>query len=97
MFLASYDYRKSFPVSSNIAATGMYQNLSSSGGIDLVVKTKLLQVATEWLYSVPEHLLDKHLGNEPSTPTTEIEQQPEDPRRSLTPRRVPLQAKLLSN
>lgn len=53
-----------------------------------------MQVATEWLYSVPEHLLDKHLGNEPITPTTEQEQQPEDSKRSLIPRRVPLQVRL---
>ena len=51
----------------------------------------LHQVATEWLYSVPEHVLEKHLGNEPSTPTHEAEQQSDDPRRSLIPRRVPLQ------
>lgn len=51
----------------------------------------LLQVATEWLYSVPEHVLDKHLGNEPSTPTQEAEAPPEDPRRCTVPKRVPLQ------
>ena len=40
---------------------------------------------------MPEHVLEKHLGNEPSTPTHEAEQQSDDPRRSLIPRRVPLQ------
>lgn len=54
------------------------------------------QVATEWLYSVPEHVLEKHLGNEPSTPTSEAEQQLEDSRRSLVPRRVPLQVRVWS-
>ena len=52
-----------------------------------------MQVATEWLYSVPEHVLDKHLGNEPSTPTQEAEVAPEDPRRCITPKRVALQVR----
>ena len=48
----------------------------------------MLQVATEWLFSVPEHVLEKHLASDPNTPTAEAEQ-PEDTR-ILAPRRVPL-------
>ena len=47
------------------------------------------QVATEWLFSVPDHVLEKHLASDPSTPTGEIDA-PED-HRVCVPRRVPLQ------
>lgn len=47
------------------------------------------QVATEWLFSVPDHVLEKHLASDPSTPTGEVDA-PED-HRVCVPRRVPLQ------
>lgn len=47
------------------------------------------QVATEWLFSVPDHVLEKHLASDPSTPTGELDA-PED-HRVCMPRRVPLQ------
>ena len=46
-------------------------------------------MATEWLFSVPEHVLEKHLASDPATPTGELDT-PEDHRVAL-PRRVPLQ------
>ncbi|KAK9819719.1 hypothetical protein WJX72_001643 [[Myrmecia] bisecta] len=49
-----------------------------------------VEVATEWLFSVPEHVLEKHLASDPNTPTSEAEH-PEDTR-VLAPRRVPLLA-----
>jgi hypothetical protein len=55
-------------------------------------------VATEWLFSVPEHVLEKHLAAEPGTPTAHAPgdgpDTPEDQRVTL-PRRVPLQARTL--
>ena len=49
----------------------------------------LLQVATEWLFSVPDHILHKHLASDPNTPVAEVST-PED-HRVYAPRRVPLQ------
>ena len=49
----------------------------------------LLQVATEWLFSVPDHILHKHLASDPNTPVAEVST-PED-HRVFAPRRVPLQ------
>lgn len=31
------------------------------------------QVATEWLFSVPEHVLERHLAPDPNTPTGEAD------------------------
>ena len=47
------------------------------------------QVATEWLFSVPDHILEKHLGSDPNTPTGEVDL--EEDNRILAPRRVTLQ------
>ena len=49
-----------------------------------------VEVATEWLFSVPDHVLEKHLASEPNTPVEAAQQSPEDTR-VLLPRRVPLQ------
>ena len=49
-----------------------------------------VEVATEWLFSVPDHVLEKHLASEPNTPVEAAQQNPEDTR-VLLPRRVPLQ------
>ena len=49
-----------------------------------------VEVATEWLFSVPDHVLEKHLASEPNTPVEAAQQSPEDTR-VLVPRRVPLQ------
>ena len=49
-----------------------------------------VEVATEWLFSVPDHVLEKHLASEPNTPVEAAAQNPEDHRVTL-PRRVPLQ------
>ena len=49
----------------------------------------LMQVATEWLFSVPDHILHKHLASDPNTPVAEVAS-PED-HRVFTPRRVRLQ------
>ncbi|CAL8460747.1 g278 [Coccomyxa elongata] len=46
----------------------------------------------EWLFSVPDHVLEKHLASDPSTPTGETDA-PED-HRVCVPRRVPLQGHL---
>ncbi len=46
------------------------------------------QVATEWLFSVPEHVLERHLAPDPNTPTGEADG---GDARVLLPRRVPLQ------
>ena len=48
-----------------------------------------LQVATEWLFSVPDHILHKHLASDPNTPVAEVST-PED-HRVCAPRRVALQ------
>ena len=48
------------------------------------------QVATEWLFSVPEHVLERHLAPDPNTPTGEADGG--EAARVLLPRRVPLQA-----
>ena len=48
-----------------------------------------LQVATEWLFSVPDHILHKHLASDPNTPVAEVSS-PED-HRVCGPRRIPLQ------
>ena len=52
-----------------------------------------VQVATEWLYSVPDHILDRHLAADPSTPktTTSVGAAAIDRNRALVPGRVPLQ------
>ena len=42
-----------------------------------------VEVATEWLFSVPEQVLNKHLGGEPSTPTNDVEPAVDDARRYL--------------
>ena len=47
------------------------------------------QVATEWLFSVPEHVLERHLAPDPNTPTGEADGG--EAARVLLPRRVPLQ------
>lgn len=47
-----------------------------------------LQVATEWLFSIPEDALLKHLTTDPNSPTSE--EAPTDDLRVLVPRRVPL-------
>ena len=52
-----------------------------------------VEVATEWLFSVPDHVLEKHLASEPNTPVEAAQQNPEDTR-VLVPRRVPLQVLL---
>ena len=49
-----------------------------------------VEVATEWLFSVPDHVLEKHLASEPNTPVEAAAQNPED-HRVMLPRRVPLQ------
>ena len=49
-----------------------------------------VEVATEWLFSVPDHVLEKHLASEPNTPVEATQQSPDDTR-VLVPRRVPLQ------
>ena len=49
-----------------------------------------VEVATEWLFSVPDHVLEKHLASEPNTPVEATQQNSEDTR-VLLPRRVPLQ------
>ena len=51
-----------------------------------------VEVATEWLFSVPDHVLEKHLASEPNTPVEAAQQNPEDTR-VLLPRRVPLQVR----
>ena len=48
-----------------------------------------VQVATEWLFSVPEAVLEKHLGSDPNTPTAEGDST-DDSRRSYAPRRSTL-------
>ena len=50
-----------------------------------------VEVAAEWLFSVPDHVLEKHLASEPNTPV-EAAQNPED-HRVMLPRRVPLQVR----
>lgn len=47
-----------------------------------------MQVATEWLFSIPEDALQKHLATDPNSPTSE--DTPTDDLRVLVPRRVPL-------
>lgn len=49
-----------------------------------------VEVAAEWLFSVPDHVLEKHLASEPNTPVEAAAQNPED-HRVMLPRRVPLQ------
>ncbi len=51
----------------------------------------VMQVATEWLFSVPDHILHKHLASDPNTPVAEVST-PED-HRVCGPRRIPLQVK----
>lgn len=51
-----------------------------------------VQVATEWLFSVPDHILEKHLGSDPNTPTGEVDLGEEN--RILAPRRVTLQVRI---
>ena len=53
----------------------------------------LLQVATEWLFSVPEHVLEKHLGSDPSTPTADADTS-DEVKRSYAPRRSTLNVSL---
>ncbi|KAK9909040.1 hypothetical protein WJX75_006403 [Coccomyxa subellipsoidea] len=48
-----------------------------------------VEVATEWLFSVPDHVLEKHLASDPSTPTGEVDAA--EDHRVCVPRRVPLQ------
>ena len=31
-----------------------------------------MEVATEWLFSVPQHVLETHLAGEPGTPQEEV-------------------------
>ena len=49
-----------------------------------------VEVATEWLFSVPDHVLEKHLGSEPNTPV-ELQVTSQEDQRVLLPRRAPLQ------
>ena len=49
-----------------------------------------VEVATEWLFSVPDHVLEKHLGSEPNTPV-ELPGTSQEDQRVLLPRRAPLQ------
>ena len=59
-----------------------------------------LQVATEWLFSVPQDVLEKHVSSDPNTPTHDEERHHEKPveeKRVLAPRRVPLTVRLLKN
>ena len=54
-----------------------------------------VQVATEWLFSVPQDVLDKHVSSDPNTPTHDEDRHQEKPveeKRVTAPRRVPLQA-----
>ena len=53
-----------------------------------------MQVATEWLFSVPEQVLEKHLGSDPNTPTAEGDST-DDSRRSFAPRRSTLNVSCL--
>eukprot|EP00884_Botryococcus_braunii_P023346 jgi/Botrbrau1/9696/Bobra.0201s0026.1 len=47
-----------------------------------------IEVATEWLFSVSEEVLEKHLESDPNTPTSDTANT--DDFRVLVPRRVPL-------
>lgn len=49
-----------------------------------------VEVATEWLFSVPQEVLDTHLAGEPGTPQEEMGAVHED-ERVLVPKRVALQ------
>ena len=51
-----------------------------------------VEVATEWLFSVPDHVLEKHLGSEPNTPV-ELQVTSQEDQRVLLPRRAPLQVR----
>ena len=51
------------------------------------------QVATEWLFSVPDHVLEKHLGSDPNTPTADTDSA-DEARRSYAPRRSTLNVRL---
>ncbi len=67
-------------------------DIGASCSLQLLFSDKtfmLLQVATEWLFSVPDHILHKHLASDPNTPVAEVST-PED-HRVFAPRRVPLQ------
>ncbi|KAK9818463.1 hypothetical protein WJX74_005654 [Apatococcus lobatus] len=53
-----------------------------------------VEVATEWLFSVPQDVLDKHVSSDPNTPTHDEDKHQEKPaeeKRVTAPRRVPLQ------
>lgn len=50
-----------------------------------------VQVATEWLFSVPDTVLEKHLASDPNTPTGEVGEDKKEEARVLLPRRVALQ------
>lgn len=49
-----------------------------------------VEVATEWLFSVPQDVLETHLAGEPGTPQEDMGTMHEDDR-VLVPKRVPLQ------
>jgi ubiquitin-protein ligase E3 A len=49
-----------------------------------------VEVATEWLFSVPQDVLETHLAGEPGTPQEDMGTMHEDDR-VLAPKRVPLQ------
>ena len=53
-----------------------------------------VEVATEWLFSVPQDVLETHLAGEPGTPQEEVGAVHEDDR-VLAPKRVALQARRL--
>ena len=62
---------------------------SACRGTELKRVLCVLQVATEWLFSVPEHVLEKHLGSDPSTPTADADTS-DEVKRSYAPRRSTL-------
>lgn len=51
-----------------------------------------VEVATEWLFSVPQDVLETHLAGEPGTPQEDMGAMHEDDR-VLAPKRVPLQVR----
>ena len=53
-------------------------------------------MATEWLFSVPEHVLEKHLGSDPSTPTADADTS-DEVKRSYAPRRSTLNVSITDN
>ena len=50
-----------------------------------------VQVAAEWLVSVPDHVLERHLASNPNTPVEQPASGSDSEQRCLLPRRVPLQ------